>query len=50
MGRARILLSSLLLLLPSVAMAGPEELAPKTAHAEVSQTSGVVLVDLFAHW
>ena len=46
------LVSGLLLAINVVepAAAELEELAPETAHEELSQTEGVVLVDLFAHW
>ena len=52
MRRSTALQSGLLaaLLLPSIALAAPEELVPETARDEISQTSGVVLVDLFAYW
>ena len=46
------LVSGLLLALSAAmpAAAQLQEFAPETAHEELSQTEGVVLVDLFAHW
>ena len=36
--------------LPGIARADLESLEPETAFAEVSSSTGVVLVDLFAEW
>ena len=54
MNRCRIVLSSLALLpvffAAGSASADLEELSPATAHEQVVATSGVVFVDLYAHW
>ena len=39
-----------LVLCAGIASAGAEELAPETAATDISQSSGLMLVDLFAHW
>ena len=45
------LLAGLVILGPSgLASASAEELAPETAAMDVAKSSGVVLVDLYAHW
>jgi hypothetical protein len=41
---------AVLLIGAEASRAGIEELAPQTAHAEIQQSRGVVLVDLFAEW
>ncbi len=50
--RATIALLTGLLVLggAGLASAAAEELAPETAAMEVAKSSGVVLVDLYAHW